>query len=49
MRDENGRLLFELYFDGGTERKLQIKGINIENCIVHARWSFPADDLVTES
>jgi Type II site-specific deoxyribonuclease len=49
VRDSKGVLLFQLYFDGGTERKLQIKGINIENCIVHARWSFPAGDLVTES
>lgn len=49
VRDLKGALLFQLYFDGGTERKLQIKGINIENCIVHARWNFPADDLVTES
>jgi hypothetical protein len=48
VRDSNGDPLFQLYFDGGTERKLQIKGINIENCIVHARWSFPASDLVTE-
>ena len=49
VRDKNGRLLFQLYFDGGTERKLQIKGINIENCVVHASWAFPAADLVTES
>jgi Type II site-specific deoxyribonuclease len=48
VRDAKGDLLFQLYFDGGTERKLQIKGINIDNCIVHARWSFPADDLITE-
>jgi type II restriction enzyme len=48
VRDSKGALLFQLYFDGGTERKLQIKGINIEGCTVHARWSFPADDLVTE-
>lgn len=48
-RGLGGELLFQLYFDGGTERKLQIKGIKIENCIGHARWSFPAGDLVTES
>jgi hypothetical protein len=47
--DAKGNLLFQLYFDGGTERKLQIKAINIENCILHARWTFPADDLITES
>jgi hypothetical protein len=47
--NKKGELLFQLYFDGGTERKLQIKSINIDNCIVHARWGFPASDLVTES
>jgi len=31
-------LAFELYFDGGTERKLQIKHLKMRNCIVHARW-----------
>jgi type II restriction enzyme len=49
VRDAKGKLLFQLYFDGGTERKLQIKAINIENCIVHARWTFSAEDLITES
>ncbi|HEV2864674.1 MAG TPA: hypothetical protein VGX48_26985 [Pyrinomonadaceae bacterium] len=49
VRDAGGHLLFQLYFDGGTERKLQIRSIDIENCFVHARWSFPADDLITES
>jgi hypothetical protein len=49
VRDSKGDLLFQLYFDGGTERKLQIKSIKIENCIVHARRSFPADDLIVGS
>jgi hypothetical protein len=44
-----GELLFQLYFDGGGERKLQIKHISISNCIVHAQWKFPSGDLVTES
>jgi Type II site-specific deoxyribonuclease len=35
---ENGVLLFELYFDGGTERKLQIRSLDKRNCIVHAEW-----------
>jgi hypothetical protein len=30
--------LFELYFDGGTERKLQIRSLDKRNCIVHATW-----------
>ena len=36
---EGRNLLYELYFDGGTERKLQIRKINKDNCIVHATWS----------
>ena len=36
---EGQNLLYELYFDGGAERKLQIRKINKDNCIVHATWS----------
>lgn len=32
---------FELYFDGGTERKLQIKHLHKDRCLVHAEWIFP--------
>jgi hypothetical protein len=35
--------LFQLYFDGGTERKLQIKNLLVSKCIVHATWEFGAD------
>ncbi len=38
--DEEKRLKFSLYFDGGTERKLQIKGLRKDLCIVHATWIF---------
>lgn len=38
--DAAGKLKFALYFDGGTERKLQIKKINKDLCIVHATWRF---------
>jgi Type II site-specific deoxyribonuclease len=31
---------FSLYFDGGGERKLQIKDLNKSLCQVHAIWSF---------
>lgn len=41
IRDEHGRIKFQLYFDGGTERKLQIKGLGKNYCIVHATWKFP--------
>lgn len=36
--DEKGNTKFQLYFDGGSERKLQIKGLRKELCIVHATW-----------
>jgi len=29
---------FQLYFDGGTERKLQIKNLMKKHCIVHVTW-----------
>lgn len=32
---------FELYFDGGTERKLQIRRLRKSQCIVHATWRCP--------
>jgi hypothetical protein len=38
--DENGTLKFQLYFDGGTERKLQIKRLDKSYCTVHAEWVF---------
>lgn len=38
--EENGKALFSLYFDGGGERKLQIKGLMKASCIVHATWHF---------
>ncbi|MDA8428398.1 MAG: restriction endonuclease [Geobacteraceae bacterium] len=38
--EENGKALFSLYFDGGGERKLQIKGLMKASCIVHATWCF---------
>ncbi len=36
----DGRRLFDLYFDGGTERKLQIKNLRKDQCRVHALWEF---------
>lgn len=37
---DSGEKLFELYFDGGTERKLQIKNLKKELCQIHATWEF---------
>ncbi|WP_300340628.1 restriction endonuclease [Accumulibacter sp.] len=36
---------FALYFDGGTERKLQIKNIRKSLCTVHATWQFDSASL----
>ena len=38
--DDDGRPLFQLYFDGGTERKLQIKSLQKSACLLHAEWKF---------
>ena len=46
--EENGEVLFELYFDGGTERKLQIRRLRKDLCIVHAEWRIRRIPLSTE-
>lgn len=38
--EDAGELLFSLYFDGGGERKLQIKNLRKGLCKVHASWQF---------
>ncbi len=40
VRGRNNEIKFQLYFDGGTERKLQIKHLRKDLCIVHATWEF---------
>ena len=40
VRDAAGGLKFSLYFDGGAERKLQIKQLRKDLCKVHATWIF---------
>lgn len=40
-----GELKYALYFDGGTERKLQIKSLRKSLCTVHASWEFESADL----
>jgi hypothetical protein len=42
--DEQGQAKFRLYFDGGGERKLQIKDLQKKYCTVHALWEFSLDD-----
>ena len=41
-------LKYELYFDGGTERKLKINKIDKSLCIVHATWEFIIKELDEE-
>ena len=43
--DAEGSLKYALYFDGGTERKLQIKGLRKSLCVVHASWKFDSTDI----
>jgi Type II site-specific deoxyribonuclease len=45
--DSSGEQKFSLYFDGGTERKLQIKYLHKSNCVVHASWTFDSKSLGT--
>lgn len=40
VTNADGDLKFRLYFDGGTERKLQIKDLRKNLCVVHAEWDF---------
>lgn len=40
VRNQDGETIFDLYFDGGTERKLQIKNLSKSVCSVHATWEF---------
>lgn len=42
-------LKYELYFDGGTERKLKINKIDKRLCIVHATWEFIINELDEEN
>jgi len=48
VTDKKGDVLFELYFDGGTERKLQVRHLDKRLCIVHAQWSIKRIPLSTE-
>lgn len=40
VKDGAGNIKYSLYFDGGSERKLQIKHLRKDLCKVHATWTF---------
>ncbi|MBA4302510.1 hypothetical protein [Algoriphagus alkaliphilus] len=44
----SGSLDFQLYFDGGGERKLQIKNLNKGLCKVIGEWSFEPSPYIVE-
>ena len=37
---DDGSGLYQLYFDAGSERKLQIKSLRKSACVLHAEWKF---------
>jgi type II restriction enzyme len=47
--DGKGGYKFSLYFDAGSERKLQVKGLEKAYCVLHATWKFESFQLTPES
>ncbi len=44
--DPDGKIKFQLYFDAGTERKLQVRNLAITYCTIHATWIFSTQSLL---
>lgn len=40
VKDVSGVVLYKLYFDAGGERKLQVKALRKDRCVIHAYWEF---------
>ena len=40
VRSHTGEDIYQLYFDAGSERKLQVKNLLKTSCLVHATWNF---------
>ena len=40
VRSRSGDDIYQLYFDAGSERKLQVKNLLKNHCDVHATWNF---------
>lgn len=47
--DGQGGRKFNLYFDAGSERKLQVKNLLKSHCVVHATWRFESFQLTPEA
>ena len=47
VKDNEGNVKFQLYFDGGTERKLQIRSINKNLCMIHGTWEWEEGTKIT--
>ena len=45
VSDKQG-LIYELYFDGGAERKLQVRKLRRDVCHFHAEWRFKTPEPV---
>lgn len=43
--DDSNNLKFQLYFDGGSERKLHIKKLLKKYCTKHAEWKFSLETI----
>jgi Type II site-specific deoxyribonuclease len=41
----DGSELCELYFDAGSERKLQVKNLLKSACVLHAEWKFTVKQI----
>lgn len=47
--DGKGGHKYSLYFDAGSERKLQVKNLLKAHCTVHATWKFQSFQLAAEN
>lgn len=47
--DGRGGYKYSLYFDAGSERKLQVKNLLKSHCVVHATWRFESFQLTPDA
>lgn len=41
----DGKIKYQLYFDAGGERKLQVKNLDTSYCTLHAMWKFSTETI----